>query len=161
MVKSLVSTLVFLLVIALFVTCGEREISEREKIDTGMELLGKLDAKMLTEETGYALGSPVELKMEIKNISEEVINLKFPTNQRYDFFIFKKGDLVWRWSYDKPFEEVHGSVELRSGESLAFTETWDTAKLEEKHPGGEYQLVGVLTTAFPIATNFIAIGLAD
>jgi len=48
MVKSLVSTLVFLLVIALFVTCGEREISEREKIDTCMELLVKLESKMLT-----------------------------------------------------------------------------------------------------------------
>jgi hypothetical protein len=161
MAKNLVCGLVFLLVIALFVSCGERKTSEREKIDTGMELLGKLEAKMLTAETGYALGSPVELKMEIKNISPEIVNLKFPTNQRYDFFIFKKGDLVWRWSYDKPFEETPVDVELDSGESLAFTEIWDTAKLEEQHPGGEYQVVGVLTTAFPIATNFVEIGLGD
>ena len=68
---------------------------------------------------------------------------------------------MWRWSYNKPFEETPVDVELGPGESLAFTETWDTAKLEEKHPGGVYQVVGVLTTAFPIATNFVEIGLAD
>lgn len=161
MAKNLVCSFVLLLAVVLFVTCGERKAPEEEKLGPGMELLGKLEAKMLTEETGYALGSPVELKMEVKNISAEVVNLDFPTNQRYDFFIFKKGDLVWRWSYDKPFEEMPVEVNLASGESLVFSEPWETAQLPEEHPGGEYQLVGVLTAEFPIATNFVVIGLAD
>lgn len=161
MVRKLGICMLSLAVAALLVTCGGKETAETGRIDAGMELLGKLEAKMLTVETGYPLGSPVDLKMEIKNISGQVVDLEFPTQQRYDFFVFKKGDLVWRWSYDKPFEETAAGVKLASGESLVFDEIWDTAESPEEHPGGEYQVVGVLTASFPIATNFVEIGLAD
>lgn len=159
--RGLVCGLALLLLIALLTASCKKKAPEAERMEAGMELLGKLEAKMLTAEGGYAIGTPVELKMEVKNISEEGVSLQFPTQQRYDFFIYKKGNLVWRWSYNKPFEETPVTVELPARESLVFSETWDTTELGGGMPGGTYQVVGVLTTVFPIATNFIEIGLAD
>ena len=116
----------------------------------------------MTQDKGYPLGGPVDLKLEIKNISEEVVKLNFATNQLFDFVIYKKGVGVWRWSYDKNFDKTAIKLTIYPEEVWTFQAEWDAKDNQKRWVlGGRYYIEGVLNTIPPLKSEKVEIGLTD
>jgi hypothetical protein len=126
------------------------------------DLYQKIKVRVLTQDKGYPLGGPVDLKLEIKNISKEVVKLNFASNQLFDFVIYKKGFEVWRWSYDKIFDKTAIKLSIYPGEVWAFKAEWDAKDNQRKWvSGGRYYIEGILNTIPPLKSEKMEIGLTD
>jgi len=95
-----------------------------------------------TDKDEYALYEPVRMTLKIWNGGTMSVELVFASAQRYDFMVLKDGEEVWRWSRDKMFAMVLGSLSLKPHERRVYTETW---KASGAIPG-KYNVVGVVTS---------------
>lgn len=121
---------------AVLVGCGAGGM---EAGDPAREGAGDELASSLTVLVG---GAVVELEYRVTNRTGTVMELEFPSSQRYDFVIRTPGgETVWSWSANRSFLQVLGEERLEPGETLEYSATWD--------PGGRsgvYEAVGYLTT---------------
>lgn len=125
-------------------------------------LFKKLRVQILTQDRGYPLGGPVDLKLEIENISGEVVRLNFNSNQLFDFVIYRKGWEVWRWSYDKVFDKTELELYIYPQEIWTFQAEWDTKDKRRRYVlGGRYYIEGVLNTSPALKSEKVEIGLTD
>jgi Leu/Phe-tRNA-protein transferase len=75
-------------------------------------------------EVGVA-ASEVRLALRVTNTSGGVLELTFPTAQRYDFMVeTEDGRELWRWSADRAFAQVVTQARLEPGETWAMEATW-------------------------------------
>lgn len=102
----------------------------------------KIIVKVLTDKSKYRLSEPVRMTLKILNGGVLPVKLIFTSTQRYDFTILKGDEEVWRWSKDKVFAMVVGSVSLKPFETRTYTETWNAIGASP----GEYKVVGVVTS---------------
>lgn len=72
----------------------------------------------------------------------EPITLYYRTTQRFDIVVTDSdGREIWRWSGGRAFSQVLEQVELKPGEPMAFTETWDQRDSEgQPSPPGNYHV---------------------
>lgn len=57
------------------------------------------------------------------NLSNEPIKLNYSTGQRYDFKLsHSSGRTLWRWSDDKSFTQMLGSISISPNQTIRFTE---------------------------------------
>jgi len=125
-------------------------------------LFKKIRVRVLTQDKGYPLGGPVDLKLEIKNISDDIVKLNFGSNQLFDFVIYKKGFEVWRWSYDKFFDKTGFKLLIYPEEVWTFKAEWDAKDNQKRWVlGGRYYIEGVLNTIPPLKSEKVEIGLTD
>jgi len=125
-------------------------------------LYRKIKVRVLTQDRGYPLGGPVDLKLEIVNISDEVVKLNFDSNQLYDFVIQRRGWEVWRWSYDKTFEKTPLEHYIYPQETWTFQAEWDAKDNKRRYVlGGRYYIEGILKTSPPLKSEKLEIGLTD
>ncbi|OGC85210.1 MAG: hypothetical protein A2W07_04115 [candidate division Zixibacteria bacterium RBG_16_43_9] len=122
----------------------------------------KIRIRVLTQDRGYPLGGPVDLKLEIENVSEEVVRLNFDSNQLFDFKIYRKGWEVWRWSYDKVFEKAELRLSIYPKEVWTFKAEWDTKDNQRRWVlGGRYYIEGIVNSSPPLRSEQVEIGLTD
>lgn len=122
----------------------------------------KIRIRVLTQDSGYPLGGPVDLKLEIENISDEVVRLNFDSNQLFDFKIYRKGREVWRWSYDKTFEKAELRLSIYPKEVWTFKAEWDAKDNQRRWVlGGRYYIEGILNSSPPLKSEQVEIGLTD
>ncbi|HVP37423.1 MAG TPA: BsuPI-related putative proteinase inhibitor [Terriglobales bacterium] len=122
----------------------------------------KIRIRVITQDRGYALGGPVDMKLEIENISAEVVRLNFDSNLLFDFKIYTKGWEVWRWSYDKTFEKTTLRLSIYPKEVWTFQAEWDTKDNQRKWVlGGRYYIEGILNCSPPLKSEQVEIGLTD
>lgn len=78
----------------------------------------------------FEAGKPIELEIEIKNISEKPADLHFSSGQSFDFSAVRTGDKDFVWSYgmNKRFIQALRTVTLEAGKSLDFKTTWNNVK---------------------------------
>jgi hypothetical protein len=86
-------------------------------------------------------GRPVELEIEVRNVSKETAILKFSSGQSFDFSATREGEKepVWTWSMDKMFMAALRSQPFEAGKSETFTAKWENA------PEGHYTIQGKIT----------------
>lgn len=125
-------------------------------------LHNKIKIRVLTQDRGYPLGGPVDLKLEIENISGEVVKLNFDSSQLFDFVIYRRGWEIWRWSYDKTFEKTPLELYLYPQEIWTFQTKWDAKDNQRRYVlGGRYYIEGILKTSIPLKSEKVEIGLTD
>lgn len=99
------------------------------------------------ERESYCSGESVPMTLALKNIGDEPLTLRFSSGQQYDFIVARSGKEVWRWSADKVFIQVLGSLTLAPGETREFKQTWQQKDNEgQQVPAGEYEITGLVTT---------------
>lgn len=87
-------------------------------------------------------GKPVDLEIQVKNISKETATLNFSSGQSFDFSATREGEKepAWTWSMDKMFTQALRSQEVEAGKSETFKAQWENV------PAGRYTIQGTLTT---------------
>ncbi len=130
--------------------------------DTGSEILRALDVRILSRSMGYALGSPFDMKMRVTNKSDDEIILEFPEGYVFDFYIFQKNELVYRYSEDERYPTGLREFKLAPGESKDFGGIWlckDNNGVWVR--GGRYEMIGIINTDPPVLSNILQFGLTD
>ena len=121
-----------------------------------------LQLRILSRSMGYALGSPFDMKMRLTNSSGETIVLEFPEGRAFDFFVYQKDNLIYRYSEDTSYPTGLHRVVLQPGESKEFGGIWLCRDRNGKWVrGGRYQLIGMVNTDPPIISDVLLFGLAD
>lgn len=90
----------------------------------------------------WKVGTPVQLEIEVKNLSKRPVTLQFSSGQSFNFSATRAGETepAWNWAMDKMFITVMRSQTLNAGQSLKFSATWENAA------PGRYSVTGTLTT---------------
>ncbi|HKM40189.1 MAG TPA: LysM peptidoglycan-binding domain-containing protein [bacterium] len=95
-----------------------------------------------TDRTVYAPGVPVTMNLNKTNICRRTQTLTYFSGQRYDFEIRQDNRLVWRWSDDRAFSKTVQRIQVRPGETMAFSEQWpQTDSAGRRVEPGRYRVV--------------------
>lgn len=78
-----------------------------------------------TDKFNYRRGERVRMSLVTVNVSDRPIRLRYRTGQRYDFWVTRGSNEVWRWSDDRSFTQATQTVTLEPGESQSFSAVWD------------------------------------
>jgi hypothetical protein len=66
----------------------------------------------------------IEMKIIVKNNSEEDICIEFHSGQRFEFQLLDADkNVLWTWSANKMFIQVLSTLELKAGETVEFSDT--------------------------------------
>ena len=87
-------------------------------------------------------GSSVEFKLDVRNNTAKMVELRFPTGKTYDFYVEdESGKEVWRWSHSRMFTQGLQNKLVKANESTVFSEDWIP---ENMH--GKFTAVALLTS---------------
>jgi hypothetical protein len=87
-------------------------------------------------------GDTVAFTLHVSNPTNGPVRIEFRNGQRYDFEVGTMvGERVWQWSAERGFIGALGSVDLRAGESVEYSEEWTGAR------AGEYTVLARLTSS--------------
>ncbi|MBD3168023.1 MAG: hypothetical protein GF307_00975 [candidate division Zixibacteria bacterium] len=121
-----------------------------------------LELKILSRSTGYAMGSPFDMKMSLTNISSDTIKLQFAKTGAFDFFIYRKNELVYRYSEDGNYPTGLKSLTLAPGESKILGGIWNSrTRMGHWVRGGRYKMIGIVNTDPLIISDILEFGLHD
>lgn len=93
-------------------------------------------------EKRYKTGEEIVVKINAYNPQNSKIILDFSSGQRYDFYLKKNGQEVWRWSEGKFFTMALAREEIAPGQELEYQADIPSQELAP----GRYTLAGELTT---------------
>ncbi len=75
------------------------------------------------DKPAYGPGETIHMSFINTNLSGQTITLNYNTSQRYDFKLsYPSGRTLWRWSDDKSFTQVLGTLSLSPGQSVRYEE---------------------------------------
>jgi hypothetical protein len=96
--------------------------------------------------------NPVVMRLKVCNDGGNNVTLSFSTSQRYDFEIKNSaGELFWRWSDGRVFEQATGNETFVPGCKLLAEETWNGSDPNGRPVGaGSYEATGIVTYRDPI-----------
>lgn len=69
-------------------------------------------------------GQAVRLTLRLVNNTGNAERLTFPSSQKYDFWVTRDGDELWRWSDDQVFAQQITYQTIEGQGSAVFDETW-------------------------------------
>lgn len=97
--------------------------------------VGVVTVTMRARPAEVRVGDSVQLTLRLVNNSGRAETLRFPTGQRYDFWITRDGREVWRWSDGLVFTQAVEIDELAGQSGTTFQESWraDAAGSFEVH----------------------------
>ncbi len=121
----------------------------------------KIEASIRLAETAYALGSPIDFSMVIRNASTDTMSLIFPNTCRVDFVVMRDGAKVWNLMGGKQCAQMISRASLAPGDSVVFDATWDGRSTTSRIAMGEYSVKGVLLTNPQIQTESVYFHLVD
>ncbi len=122
---------------------------------------GKIEASIRLAETAYALGSPIDFSMVVRNASKDTVRLTFPNTCRADFVVMRDGAEVWNLMNGKMCAQVISRASLAPGDSAVFGATWDGHSATDRISLGEYSVKGILLTNPRIQTEPVHFHLVD
>jgi hypothetical protein len=96
---------------------------------------------LYTAKNVFGLNERMRVFLRLYNFTEETIELDFASGQRYDLYLTKKGQEIWRWSDGRFFTMALAREELKAGEILAFD-----LDIDPELEAGHYILTGELAT---------------
>jgi hypothetical protein len=97
---------------------------------------------LLVSPNSPVAGSPINFRIVLR--AKQDLVLHFSSGQRYDFEVLDaSGAKVWRWSDRELFTQVLGEQSLRTGEELAYEESWRPTS------AGSYRVRGAITASDP------------
>lgn len=71
--------------------------------------------------------STARLVLHVTNTTDEVVELEFPSAQRYDFSVERTdGTQLWQWSAARSFAQALGTERLEPGATVRYTADWPT-----------------------------------
>ncbi len=75
----------------------------------------------------------VEFKLDVRNNTKKMIELRFADGQTHDFVVQDaSGKEVWRWSADRMFTQALQNKLVKSNETATFSEDWDAKNMHGK-----------------------------
>ena len=76
-------------------------------------------------------GSSVEFKLDVRNNTSRMIELRFPTGKTHEFVVRDEaGKEVWRWSKSRMFTQGLQNKLVKSKDVAVFAEKWNAANLK-------------------------------
>ncbi len=114
-------------------------------------------------QAAFRTGEPVVLVLVVENRGSAPVTLSLPTAQRYDFWVERNGQEVWRWSTGRAFAAAVTRLELRPGERQLFRESWSQVGTDGRQvPAGTYSVRGALLTGGePLPTPPLSITITE
>src|SRR5437867_7418025 len=83
---------------------------------------GPVEIALAGSKASYVVSEPVELTLTVTNWGVGTVAYRFSDAQRYDFVVMREnGTVVWRWSHDKAFAQVLGTLTLPRGDLVCTT----------------------------------------
>jgi hypothetical protein len=74
-----------------------------------------------------AVGSTVELALQVTNLAPHTVEVNFPSGQTHEFVILDSmGAEVWRWSTGRMFTQALQNREVDANQTLSFREQWES-----------------------------------
>jgi Intracellular proteinase inhibitor len=74
-----------------------------------------------------AVGSDVDLALQVTNLASHAVEVNFPSGQTHEFVILDStGQEVWRWSTGKMFTQALQNRQVDANETLSFREHWES-----------------------------------
>ncbi len=103
-------------------------------------LLSGLFVILSVDKNVFSPGQTITFSLTKINLSNKTIVLNYNTSQRYDFKLsYPSGRTLWRWSDDKSFTQVLGTVSLAPGQVVRYT---DKFTLPSSIRDGVYHVFG-------------------
>jgi hypothetical protein len=108
------------------------------------------------KETSYSVGQPIDLTMEVRNISNDPVVMKFDNNLECDFFVQKEVNLlfakvpmgVWRYSASIGMKPQRHSITLQPQETKLYNAKWDQKDFNGRQvKPGNYIIAGAINIA--------------
>ena len=96
-------------------------------------------------------GEAVQLKLTLRNVSDEPVNFSTGGNPPHDFIISTpEGEQVWHWKCGKIIQQPLDGQTLQPGEEMGFTGEWEQVDNRgEPVPPGSYLVRSVLNMDYP------------
>lgn len=158
-IKREITTFVIVLVIIIAIFLLTVYYFARQKMPLSRSAHRKTDKLLYTmkmEKTRYSVGEPIQLIMEVRNISNKPVMLKFDKDLEYDFVVEKEWDLgfvkipfnVWRYSASQGARDEAHTVALQPQEVITYRATWNQEDYRGKQvKKGTYVIKGTINTA--------------
>jgi hypothetical protein len=145
----------------LLVSCGRGGRTSRDGPPGGSQP-DSLQASVILNEGGYAIGEPVVMTLQVVNLTDRSLKLTFPSAQRYDFIVGRGKATIWRYSDGRMFAQVLGRYDLAAGDTVTYEYTWDQTGMDGTKPGlGAYTVEGMLMITPPLKTGPKTFGIVD
>lgn len=89
-----------------------------------MDLLESQNTQIpVTTEAVFNEDNSIEMKIIIKNESENDVSIEFFSGQKYDFKLLDADkNILWTWSANKLFIQMLSTMEIKAGETVEFIE---------------------------------------
>lgn len=73
-----------------------------------------------------AVGSDVDLALQVTNLASHAVEVNFPSGQTHEFVVIDStGHEVWRWSSGRMFTQALQNRQVDANQTLSFRERWD------------------------------------
>lgn len=108
----------------------------------------QLEDKFGQQSASFLQGEPVHFVLSVTNLTEEVVSLRFPDAQVFDFFVLdaQTKTALWQWSHDKVFAAAITEQVWQPDETKVFRIDWDQRMVDGRLLiAGEYRTQGVVT----------------
>lgn len=93
---------------------------------------GKSESALSSAFSVHANGR-VEFKLDVRNNTSRMVELRFPTGKTHDFVVQdESGKEVWRWSKSRMFTQGLQNKLVKAKNIATFSETWDADALKGK-----------------------------
>jgi hypothetical protein len=75
----------------------------------------------------------VEFKLDVRNNTKKMVELRFPTGRTHDFVVQdERGVEVWRWSKSRLFTQGIQNKLVKAKDVAVFSEDWNPANMHGK-----------------------------
>ena len=86
--------------------------------------------------------SGVEFKLNVRNNTSKMVELRFPNGMTHDFIVQDaSGKEVWRWSKSRLFTQGMQNKLVKSKDVAEFSEGWDARNVH-----GKFTAIAMLTS---------------
>lgn len=90
-------------------------------------------ASELTSTFSVHANGKVEFKLDVRNNTSRMMELRFPSGKTHDFVVQDvSGKEVWRWSKSRMFTQGLQNKLVKSKEAAVFSEKWESGDLKGK-----------------------------
>lgn len=84
----------------------------------------------------------VEFKLNVRNNTKRMVELRFPNGMTHDFVVFdERGKEVWRWSNGRMFTQGLQNKLIKSRQKAVFAESWEKPTVH-----GKFTAVAILAS---------------
>lgn len=144
------------IIFTIFVVVMNILSSYYQPTDTSTSLsTSDIEFTLQTEKTQFSSGEPVNIKMDVKNITKDDLTLEFETTNHCEFVIRKEQNFVffthgldvWKSSYNQQYKDEENKIILKPGEVKTFKTTWKQVNARgEQVKAGKYSISATLLT---------------